>query len=227
MMSPEAADLINRMIQLEPQHRLGCDLKSIELLKQHPFFAGVDFSEVSKSTYTGVKSRVVERLRELPGYEENKFDFSNQIVPRESLLTANFCNPNENKLILKGNLLKQNWYSKKQLRFFELYSNGQLKYYQDMKDFKGCIVLGPESKIRKTKKTTICLVCQRKNKEYTLIQPDSSQISFAQERAKGYVSMIDDWLKELNNVVEGLKHNQVVESDVQQLDQHASSEDSN
>jgi hypothetical protein len=72
------------------------------------------------------------------------------------------------QLLLKGNLLKINWYGSKQLRFFELYSNGELKYYQDMKDFKGCIMLGPNSKIRKTKKTTVVLYCQKKNKEYTL-----------------------------------------------------------
>jgi len=56
------------------------------------------------------------------------------------------------KVILKGNLLKINWYGSKQMRFFELYSNGELKYYEDMKDFKGCIVLGPNSKVCKVKK---------------------------------------------------------------------------
>ena len=78
------------------------------------------------------------------------------------------------QLVLKGNLLKINWYGSKQLRFFELFGNGELKYYQDMKDFKGCIMLGGSSKIRKTKKTTINLYCEKKKKEYTLQQPDSS-----------------------------------------------------
>ena len=43
IMSIEAQDLINRMIQIEPQHRLGHNLESIQMLKNHPFFSGINF----------------------------------------------------------------------------------------------------------------------------------------------------------------------------------------
>lgn len=46
-MSQEAKDLIDRMIQVEPTHRLGHNLESIAIMKTHPFFQGVDFSKVS------------------------------------------------------------------------------------------------------------------------------------------------------------------------------------
>ena len=53
-MTAEAQELINRMIQIDPVNRLGHNLKSIELLKTHPFFKGIDFEEVSKKKYKGV-----------------------------------------------------------------------------------------------------------------------------------------------------------------------------
>jgi|LauGreDrversion4_2_1035121.scaffolds.fasta_scaffold6564571_1 hypothetical protein len=58
-----------------------------------------------------------------------------------------------NKVLIKGNLLKENRFYSKQLRFFILHQNGDLLYYKDLKDFKGCIKIGPNSKVRKTKKT--------------------------------------------------------------------------
>lgn len=79
----------------------------------------------------------------------------------------------KNKIILKGNLLKKNRWLKKQLRFFILYQNGELMYYKDMTDFKGSIKIGPNSKVRKTAKTTISMTCERKGKEYVLMQPES------------------------------------------------------
>jgi serine/threonine protein kinase len=54
-MSKEAVDLINRMIQLSPGNRLGASLETIAILKQHPFFAGINFEEVSSPTYSGLK----------------------------------------------------------------------------------------------------------------------------------------------------------------------------
>jgi len=47
LMSPEAIDLVNRMLQVSPKNRLGHNLESLAILKQHPFFAGIDFNLVS------------------------------------------------------------------------------------------------------------------------------------------------------------------------------------
>ena len=81
---------------------------------------------------------------------------------------------NGDEIIAKGSLVKKNWYGNKQVRFFELHNNGELKYYADKRDFKGSIQLGPSSKVRKTAKTTITLTCEKKKKEYVLIQPDTT-----------------------------------------------------
>ena len=53
VMSKEAQDLINRMIQIEPNARLGHNLESTQILKQHPFFTGINFDEISKKDYDG------------------------------------------------------------------------------------------------------------------------------------------------------------------------------
>lgn len=42
------------------------------------------------------------------------------------------------------------------------------------------------------------------------MQPDSSQVSFSEEKQKGYVSFIDDWIKEMNNVIDYLKQKKAV-----------------
>jgi hypothetical protein len=54
-MSKEAQDLINRILQIKPEDRLGHNLKSIQVLKQHPFFDGIDFAKVSQKKYCQVK----------------------------------------------------------------------------------------------------------------------------------------------------------------------------
>ena len=66
-------------------------------------------------------------------------------------------------------MIKKNWYGNKQLRLFELHANGELKYYAEKREFKGAIVMGPNSKVRKTAKTTITLTCESKKKEYVLM----------------------------------------------------------
>jgi hypothetical protein len=113
------------------------------------------------------------------------------------------------EILVKGPLIKKNWYGNKQLRHFELHSNGELKYYADKRDFKGAIQIGANSKIRKTAKTTVTLTCESKKKEYVLMQPDNSQINFAKEKQQGHIWMIDDWIKELQAIADNVKkHNQ-------------------
>jgi hypothetical protein len=106
---------------------------------------------------------------------------------------------------MTGNLCKKNWYGNKQVRYFELYRNGEMKYYKDVKDYKGSITLSHSSKVIKIAKTTIKVQCSKKLKDYILMQPDSSQVNFAEEKKKGYKSFIDDWVNEMNKVIEFLK----------------------
>lgn len=171
-------------------------------MKTHPFFEGIDFTEISKPDYKGLLP-IIQKI--LPELEEVKKDIDKRIsVMNVGALDLNQLGI-ENIVVLKGQLCKRNWYGNKQIRFFELYKTGELKYYKDMKEYKGSIMLRADSKITKVAKTTIKVYCVKKEKEYMLIQPDSSQISFAEEQKKGYVSFIDKWVEEMNNVVDYLK----------------------
>lgn len=109
-----------------------------------------------------------------------------------------------NNCIYKGNLLKKNWYGNKQLRFFELYKFGELKYFNKDYEYKGSITLGPNTKIKKIGRTTISIFCETKKRDYILIQPESGQVNFKKQKELGNSVFIDEWLRELNLVVENL-----------------------
>ena len=45
-MSPEAFDLLEKLLRFDPLNRIGCrELGTIEI-KQHPFFRGIDWEEI-------------------------------------------------------------------------------------------------------------------------------------------------------------------------------------
>lgn len=61
-MSIEAQDLVNRMIQINPGNRLGHNLENIQILKGHPFFQGINFTDISKRDYTGLREITLKLL---------------------------------------------------------------------------------------------------------------------------------------------------------------------
>ena len=106
--------------------------------------------------------------------------------------------------MLKGNLCKENWYGSKQLRLFELVGTGELKYYKNLKEYKGVITITAETKVRKSARTSLVIYDDVKNKDYTLIQP-TDQINFKSEKAAGHCWQIDEWLLKINELIEILK----------------------
>jgi hypothetical protein len=49
-----------------------------------------------------------------------------------------------------------------------------MKYYKDITEYKGSITMGPDTKVSKIAKTTIKVYCEKKKKDYILLQPDST-----------------------------------------------------
>lgn len=49
--SPEAADLLRKLLVRDPAQRLGAE--SIQQIKSHPFFAGLDWTEMLKNKHRG------------------------------------------------------------------------------------------------------------------------------------------------------------------------------
>lgn len=60
IMSTDAQDLVNKLIQLDPAERLGSNLESMKQLKAHPWFADIDFKKVSKPDFIGARELVVQ-----------------------------------------------------------------------------------------------------------------------------------------------------------------------
>lgn len=110
-MSKEAVDLINRMIQLEPANRLGHDLESTQILKQHPFFAGIDWAAISHKSYEGNLKPMLQVFQDLQVTDDDEVTFDitgGSIAPMPVRASID-----KNKIILKGNLIKKNRYWKK------------------------------------------------------------------------------------------------------------------
>lgn len=82
-----------------------------------------------------------------------------------------------------------------------------------MTEYRGTIIIGPDSKILKTHKDTITLTCQSKGKEYVLIQPDKSSINYVEEKKLNHVWQIDEWISAFNTCSQNIrKHTQYLKS---------------
>ena len=96
------------MIQISPGNRLGSNLESLAIMKQHPFFAEIDFEAISRPDYTGIKDLVVARFKELDVEEDQELD-EDLMNPRTQAATihqkATF---DSDKVVIKGNLIKRN-----------------------------------------------------------------------------------------------------------------------
>ena len=69
---------------------------------------------------------------------------------------------------MTGNILKKNRFFMQQERKFELYANGDLKYYHGV-DLKGIMVLTKRSKARKTSRNEFEITLPDVGKVYKLI----------------------------------------------------------
>ena len=87
-------------------------------------------------------------------------------------------------IILKGYLLKENWYGNKQKRYFELYPEGIIKYFEiktRIRIYKSCLNLGPTTVLVR-QLNSLKFICYRKNREYILFQPPQAKIgSFSKQ----------------------------------------------
>ena len=61
---------------------------------------------------------------------------------------------------------------------------GKIKYYEvsgkynQKKTHKGSIILGPKSSITRASKDTMVVHCHEKDRDFTLIEPSSTQVNF-------------------------------------------------
>ena len=99
--------------------------------------------------------------------------------------------------ILSGYLLKKNRYFMKQERRFELYANGDLKYYNG-DQAKGDLKIVVGSKARKINRTEVEVAIPGSKQEvYTLLGKEPSKCP---PRAENFSCFLDDWVEAINYV---------------------------
>lgn len=92
-------------------------------------------------------------------------------MPRKSALFLQDFNIDD--VVCRGYLLKKNRWFSKQLRFFQLLKNGDLKYFKDFK-YKGKLTLTKDTRVVKTGRNLFEI--PQRDKVYTLIEIDKKDI---------------------------------------------------
>ena len=82
-----------------------------------------------------------------------------------------------NELVFKGTLLKENWYRNKQIRYIELYENGEMKYYDIEKSgkyiLKSSLWIDSTTQVTRIGSKNMHIKCVKKGKTYYFIEPTS------------------------------------------------------
>jgi len=82
-----------------------------------------------------------------------------------------------NHLVFKGTLLKENWYRNKQVRYIELYSNGEMKYHDIDKTgkyvYKSSLWIDSTTIVKRIDSKNMHIKCVKKGKTYYFIEPTS------------------------------------------------------
>lgn len=125
LMDPTAKDLVEKMLQTDPNIRI-----NIKDMKKHPYFSDVDFELVSLPEYQGARILVEQTFEEIKQERAEKKDLLgdlSQSIQQDMLSVGNFnlggmdhmsgvsylpmIDPTT--ILLKGYLLKENWYGNK------------------------------------------------------------------------------------------------------------------
>lgn len=125
LMDPTAKDLVEKMLQTDPNVRI-----NIKDMKKHPYFSDVDFELVSLPEYQGARILVEQTFEEIKQERAEKKDLLgdlSQSIQQDMLSVGNFnlggmdhmsgvsylpmIDPTT--ILLKGYLLKENWYGNK------------------------------------------------------------------------------------------------------------------
>ncbi len=80
-------------------------------------------------------------------------------------------------LAFKGTLLKENWYRNRQVRYLELFSNGEMRYHDVGKDgkavYKSSLWVDKDTLVKRIDAKNMPLKCVKKNRTYYFIEPSS------------------------------------------------------
>ena len=189
-MEPNCRDIIDKLICLNPEERLGA--QNMEALKSHPFFEGINWN--GDMTKMGLRKVV----RETEPMEIRQRRVSNAVDP--TLPEFRYACVEPGKPILTGLLLKKNRFFMKQERRFELFLEGQIKYFHNTSQ-KGTMELTPEARARQLNRTEVEIVLPANNKNYLLVAQDPSKCP---PKSPNFSCLLNDWVEAINFVCETL-----------------------
>lgn len=198
-LDPKCKDLIDKLVRLDPKERLGAPGTPHDMtaLMKHQFFEGIDFnSDLSK---LGVKDLLAKTaVEEFSDEEESEIQPEplNHGIRQEAkqFIEETYGPLSPDAPILIGNLVKQNRYAMKQERRFELYTDGQIKYYQGETQ-KGLLILTHSSWLKMISKNQAQLHIPGMNKDYIFKQKTQ-----AQEKTNKVSDDLHDWEVAVNKV---------------------------
>lgn len=196
------------MLMINPMERLGSPGSScgIQNLKNHPFFKGIDFNSLASLKLTDYHRSLITGNA---SPSTPLIDPSSKVaIPRKSaFMPSEFALA---PLILKGFLLKKNRWFQKQIRYFHLYQNGELKYYKDVKKYKGKITLSKSARVLKTAKNQMEIPSS--DKTYIFLEVDKRDQAELGGDPDGegsadhelFTCDIDKWIENIEKVIEHL-----------------------
>ena len=168
--NPDAMDLCKQLLVVDPDQRLGSGPKdsplSYEALKQHKFFKGINFDEVSK-TKPIIDAEILSKLQaekkvlaeEDDGINSEDEEFDEEELERTAKSSTTGAIRDEKKIFKEGIVLKKcGWlfYKKRKL---VLNGKPRLSYYDpDNNEYKGDISLTKNTKAVKMSTTKFQII---------------------------------------------------------------------
>ena len=201
--SENAIDMISKMLNVNSRDRLGApgSKYGIKGLMNHQFFEGINFKDFQSLM---LPQDLINETWGLSGAKNWELTFQQPIRSNTQMVMGK----NLTAVVCKGFLLKKNRWFNKQLRFFNLYENGELRYYKDFYNFKGKIILTKDTKVLKTgkkqleiptnKKTFILVESEKKDQLELPISADPLNEN------QLFTNDIDQWIEALNNAISKL-----------------------
>ena len=121
--------------------------------------------------------------------------------------------PNKSQIILKGYLLKKNWFGSNQLRLFCMHENGEIKYF-DKTVQKGSIWLDTDTQVDTGKNNELLLKnvhsTKHKNKDaYTLLQPQVKELKKITDHDQ-HCNDIVEWQAKIQKLIDHFANPQEV-----------------
>jgi 3-phosphoinositide dependent protein kinase-1 len=165
---PEATLLISGLLVTEPEGRIGCN--SIDELKNHAFFQGINFENLWGN-------EVPDVIEEIKQEELAKINDDDKIFTEINNFNKNFESFNRNtteiKILMDGNVQMKKKKFWNQIRRLVVTSEPSIKFYSiKTREVRGVVDISKIQNIEVSKSNIFCIKCIKKNYKFTTESAD-------------------------------------------------------